>query len=76
MIKIYALNQVQGWIVYISHVETTLKIISFMILNQKMTLQETFDFLKFESETHIDYNYKNIHIIGNPPFGRQKAQWR
>lgn len=34
---------------------------------------ETLDFLKFNSETHIDYNYKNIHIIGNPPFGRQSS---
>lgn len=34
---------------------------------------ETLDFLEFNSETLIENNYKNIHIIGNPPFGRQSS---
>jgi hypothetical protein len=34
---------------------------------------DTLDFLTFDSNISINNEYENIHVIGNPPFGRQSS---
>ncbi len=58
---------------FISSILDNFKKYKFYDIEPKNEDIETLDFLKFNIDTNIEYNFKKIHIIGNPPFGRQSS---
>ena len=58
---------------FISPILNNFKKYKFYDIEPKNDTIEILDFLKFNINTNIDINFKKIHIIGNPPFGRQSS---